>query len=134
MRKVFFLRASTTEALIKDAHELTERPEELGLLQHVGPDSAQPGANVLVVEPGTWQKIPPVTDGNGKETAKAVMGDYALMNVIGFEEKDEELIELMESIVQADPSLSPSNVTSAKKLPNGTHRTTEPSRRVRKFA
>ena len=134
MRRVFFLRANTTEALIEDAHELTGRPQELGILRNVGSDSVQPGANVSVVQAGAWQETPPVTDEENNETAKAVMGDHALVNVIAFEGKDDDLIELMESLEPADSSLHPDDVDPSKKLPNGTHRTTKPSGQVRKFA
>jgi hypothetical protein len=132
----FYLRTGSTQQFIPDAFEVVEDPIAAGLVREAPQDfefEYEAGPRVDVIGEGRWIAEEGTYE-DGEQVEPPVMGDHALVNVLLREGRDDDLIAAIEAMEKADSSLHPDEVDDALKLPNGTHRITEPSLKVRSFA
>jgi len=131
----FYLRTGSTQQFIPDAFEVVGAPIEAGLVREAPDDfefEYKAGPRVDVIREGRWVQEEGVYE-DGEQVEPPTMGDHALVNVLLREGRDGALIQAIEAMEKADSSLHPDDVDAAKKLPNGTHRITEPEGQVRRF-
>ena len=133
----FYLRTGSTQQFIPDAFEVVDDPIAAGLVREADDGfefEYKAGPRVDVIRENQWIAQGGTYDKDGEQVEPPVMGDHALVNALLREGRDDDLIQAIEAMQQADSSKHPDEVDGSLKLPNGTHRITEPEGQVRRFA